>query len=142
MEGVQASMPEVEVNFEEVQEEECSPSKSSFELINQPAEITLYALLGNPSLGTTWVLGRINQQELVILIDRGGTHNFLDPSIWMLLKLPMYIEDSFEVKIANGTMVKTKGAFHVVNLKIQGQEFIMDLNVLSLGGCDVVLRTQ
>ena len=129
-----ASMPKVEVNYEEVQEEECNPSKSSFELINQPAEITLYALLGSPSPGTTRVLGRINQQELVILIDTGSTHNFLDPSIWMLLKLPMYIEDSFKVK--------TKGACHVVNLKIQGQELIMDLNVLSLGGCDVMLRTQ
>ena len=138
MEGVQASMPEVEVNFEEIQEEECSPSKSSFELINQPTEITLYALLGSPSPSTTRVIGRINQQELVILIDRGSTHNFLDPSIWMLLKLPMYIEDSFEVKIANGTMVQTKGACHAVELKLQGQTFIMDLNVLSLGGCDVV----
>ena len=111
-------------------------------MINQHAEITLYALLGCPSPGTMRVLVRINHQELVILIDTGSTHNFLDTSIWMLLKLPMSIKDSFEVKIANGTMVKTKGACHVVNLKIQGQEFIMDLNVLSLGGCDVVLKTQ
>ena len=64
------------------------------------------------------VLGRINYQELVILIDTGSTHNFLDTSIWMLLKLPMSIEANFEVKIANGTMVKTKGAFHEVSLKI------------------------
>jgi len=102
----------------------------------------LYALLGSPSLGTIRVLGRINHQDLVILIITGCTYNFLDTSIWMLLKLPMPIEDSFEVKIANGTMVKTKGACHAMNLKIQGQKFIMDLNVLSLGGFDVVLGTQ
>ena len=64
MEGVQASMPEMDVNFEEVQEEECIPSESSSELISQLAEITLYALLGNPSLGTMRVLGRINHQEI------------------------------------------------------------------------------
>ena len=29
-----------------------------------------------------------------------------------------------------------------MNLKIQGQKFIMGLNVLSLGGFDVVLGTQ
>ena len=58
---------------------------------------------------------RINHQELVILIDTGSTHNFLDTSIWMLLKLPMSIKDSFEVKIANGTMVKTKRACHEVS---------------------------
>lgn len=135
-------MLEVEVIFKEVQEEECIPSKSSSELINKLAEITLYALFGSPSLSTIRVLGRINHQDLVILIVTGCTYNFLDTSIWMLLKLPMPIEDSFEVKIANGTMVKTKGACHAMNLKIQGRKFIMDLNVLSLGGFDVVLGTQ
>ena len=135
-------MLEVEVSFKEVQEEECIPSESSFELINKPAEITLYALLGSPSLGTMRVLGRINHQDLVILIVTGCTYNFFDTSILMLLKLPMPIEDSFEVKIASGTMVKTKGACHAMNLKIQGQKFIMDLNVLSLVGFDVVLGTQ
>ena len=88
------------------------------------------------------MLGRINHQDLVILIVTGCTYNFLDTSIWMLLKLPMPIEDNFEVKIANGAMVKTKGACHAMNLKIQGRKFIMDLNVLSLGGFDVVLGTQ
>jgi len=39
-------------------------------------------------------------------------------------------------------MVQTRGACHAVQLKLQGQTFLMDLNVLSLGGCDVVLGTQ
>ena len=73
----------------------------SSDLINSTTDITLYALLGSPSLGTMRVLGRINHQELVILIDTGSTHNFLDTSIWMLLKLPIAIEDSFEVKVTN-----------------------------------------
>ena len=73
----------------------------------------------------------------MILIDTGSTHN---TSIWMLLKLPISIKDSF--KVANGVMVQTKGACHAVQLKLQRQTFIMDLNVLPLGGCDVVLGTQ
>ena len=60
----------------------------------------------------------------------------------MLLKLPISVEESFEVKIANGVLVQTKGACHAVQLKFQGQTFLMDLNVLPLGGCDVVLGTQ
>lgn len=115
---------------------------SHLQLSNQCTEITLYALLGSPSLGIMRVFGRINHRELVILIDTGSTHNFLDTSIWMMLKLPLSTKDSFEVKIANGTMVQTKGDSHSVKLKLQGQKFIMDLNVLSLGGCDVVLGTQ
>ena len=46
------------------------------ELKGSVAEITLYALLGSPSLGTMRVLARIKQQEMVILIDSGSTHNF------------------------------------------------------------------
>ena len=48
----------------------------------------------------------------------------------------------FEVKVANGAVLRTKGACHVVSLKIQGANFLLDLNVLALGGCDVVLGTQ
>ena len=118
MEGVQASVPEVEVCSEEIQVEECIGSEVSSNLINSTAEITLNALLGSPSLGTMRVLGRVNHQELVILIDTGSTYNFLDTSIWMLLKLPISVEDNFEVKIANGALVQTKGACHTVQLKL------------------------
>nr|POF11672.1 hypothetical protein CFP56_62248 [Quercus suber] len=113
MEGVQTFVSEVEVYSKEMQVEqveECIGSDVSSDLINSTAEITLYALLGNPSPGTMRVLGKINHQELVILIDTSSTHNFLDTSIWMLLKLPIAIEDSFEVKVTNGALVQTRGA--------------------------------
>ena len=142
MEGVQTSMFEVEVCSEEMQVEECIGSDVPSALINSTAEITLYALLGSLSPGTIRVLGCINHQVLVILIDTGSTHNFLDTSIWMLLKLAIAVEDSFEVKVANGALVQTRVACHAVQLKLQGQTFLMDLNVLSLRGCDVVLGTQ
>ena len=142
MEGVQVSVLKVKVCSEEIQVKECIGSEVPSDLVNSTVEITLYALLGSPSSSTMRVLGRINHQELVILIDTSSTHNFLDTSNWMLLKLPISVEESFEVKIANGVLVQTKGACHAVQLKFQGQTFLMDLNVLPLGGCDVVLGTQ
>ena len=136
----------MEVDLDADLEGESDGSNSQLEsqpaVLEQSAEITLYALLGSPSPGTMRVLGRINHQELIILIDKGSTHNFLDTSMWILLKLPLSIKDSFDVKIAGGAVLKTKGACHGVGIRIQGQEFFMDLNVLSLGGCDVVLGTQ
>ena len=106
------------------------------------AEITLYALLGSPSPSTMRVWGRINNQEMVILIDSGSTHNFLDVALWKSLQLPLSTQDCFEVKVANGAVLQTEGVCHVVQLKIQGTLFSVDLNVLPLGGCDVVLGTQ
>ena len=45
MEGVQASMPEVEVCSEEIQVEECIGSEVSSDLINSTTEIILYAFV-------------------------------------------------------------------------------------------------
>ena len=87
-----------------------------------------------------WV--RINHKDVLILIDSGSTHNFLDFSSWSSLKLPLSTQESFTVKVANGEVLRTQGACHEVNLRIQGQELQIDLNVLSLGDCDVVLGTQ
>ena len=73
------------------------------------AEITLYALLGSPSPSTMKVWGRINHQEMVMLIDSGSTHNFLDVALWKVLQLPISTQDCFEVKVANGAVLKTEG---------------------------------
>ena len=67
------------------------------ELKGSVAEITLYALLGSPSPGKMRVLARIKQQEMVILIDSGSTHNFLDEDMWVALNLPLSSKDKFEV---------------------------------------------
>ena len=87
------------------------------------------------------VWGKINHQDMVILIDSGSTHNFLDEALWKLLKLPISTQYCFEVKMANGDVLKTKRACHEVQIRLQRTFFQMDLNVLPLGACDVVLGT-
>ena len=69
---------------------------------NNFAKITFYALLGSPSLGTMRALGCIKHKDVVILIDSGSTHNFLDVSTWLALALPLSTEDTF-VMVANGS---------------------------------------
>lgn len=111
-------------------------------LMEISAEITLYALFGSPSPGTMSVLGRIKHKEIVTLIDSSITHKFLDASIELALALPLSREDTFEVKVANGAVLQTKGVSYGVPLKNQGQSFHVDLNVLPLGDCAIVLGTQ
>ena len=52
-------------------------------------EITLYALVGSPSLGTMRVKGRVNSVLLVILVDSGSTHNFIDAAVVSVLHVPV-----------------------------------------------------
>lgn len=108
---------------------------------NNFAKITLYALLGNPSPGTMRILGRIKHKEVVILIDSGSTHNFLDVYTWSALALPLSIGNTFEVKVANGAIPKTRGVCYGVSIKTQRYLFQVDVNVLPLGNCAVVLGT-
>lgn len=72
-------------------------------------EITLYAIAGTPTPGTMRVKGRVNGDRLVILIDTGSTHNFVDASLISSLQLRVDVTKVLEVKVANGEIVKTQG---------------------------------
>ena len=80
------------------------------------------------------VKGRIKNREVVSLIDSGSTHNFLDAIDLDNLRLPLDISQILEAKVADGSIVKTLGVCHRVTLFIQGNKFVLDLNVLHLGG--------
>ena len=108
----------------------------------EEAEITLYALIGNPTPGTMRVSGRIEKEGLVILLDSGSTHKFIDVSLLSKLHIPVDTTPVLDVKVANGTIIKTHGLCSDVLVVIQGQKFYVQLHVLSLGGCDLVLGTQ
>ena len=105
-------------------------------------EITLYALLGSPSLGTMRVKGRINVQLITILIDTSSTHNFLDTIILATLQLSLDPTLTFEVKVANGATIQTNGVRANIKVLVQGYTFTVDLNVLPLGDYELVLGTQ
>ena len=106
------------------------------------AEITLYALLRSPSSGTMRIKDKINGHWVAILIDTGSTHNFLDTVILSKLQLCLDPTVSFEVKVANGATIKTKGVCFGVKVVMQGHMFSVDLNALPLGDCELVLGTQ
>ena len=105
------------------------------ESIGSPAEITLYALVGNPSAQTMRVKEMIKNHVMVSLIDSGSTHNFLDAVKQPTLKLPLDTSQVLEVKVADGSIIKTLGVCHVVTILIQGYKFVVDFNVLHLGEC-------
>ena len=108
----------------------------------EEVEITLYALTGTPTPGTMRVMGKVNGSGLVILIDTGSTHNFVDASLASGLQLRVDVSKILEVKVANGYVVKTQGFCSSVPVCIQGVKFCIQFHVLALGGCDAVLGTQ
>ena len=58
-----------------------------------------------------------------------------------MLQLSVDPTVSFEVKVASGATIKTKGVCKDVRVAIQGHIFSVDLNALPLGDCELVLGT-
>ena len=102
----------------------------------------MYVLVGNPISNTMRIKGRIQNHDVVSLIDFGSTHDFLDAVVLPVLHLHLDTSQILEVKVADDTIIKTLGSCHGVTVTLQGHRFVLDFNVLHLGGCEVVLGTQ
>lgn len=47
------------------------------------------------------LVGKVNQQSIIVLIDTSSTHNFMDINVIRRAKLPIK-ESNLTVKVANG----------------------------------------
>jgi hypothetical protein len=133
-------MEEVDLDeeLEYAMEEELELTKEN----EESADITLCALLGSTSPSTMRVVACINGKKAVVLIDTGSTHNFLDCNLAKSLKFGIDTTSCFGVKVANGEVIRTKGECKDIQFKVQGLKLKVNFNLLSLGGCGIVLGTQ
>lgn len=109
------------------------------EVENAGPEISLHALIGSMNPKTMRVLGKIGGQKVVILIDSGSTHNFLDPSIAQKAQLVAQNGEDIKVRMASGELLSNEGKSEGLKQQIQGNNFMTDSYVLSLTGYDMVL---
>jgi hypothetical protein len=87
----------------------------------------------------SWFL-RFNQ--VIILIDSGSTHNFVDTKLANTLGIRPMGQDGIKVQIADGQELVSPGRSREIEVKMQGLVFRMELFILPLAGCDVVLGTM
>ncbi|KAA8529666.1 hypothetical protein F0562_034234 [Nyssa sinensis] len=89
----------------------------------EPA-ISIHALAGSPNPRTMRIIGFIRGVQIVILLDTGSTHNFVDPSIITKARLPIYHTTGLNVKVANGEAVRSEGLTKPetfqINITLQG----------------------
>ena len=64
--------------------------------------ISIHALSGSPNPKTMTFVGHIYGRAVVILVDMGSTHNFMDPSVVQRVHLPWNPTEGLSVKVANG----------------------------------------
>jgi len=108
-------------------------------IFSEDLEISMHAMAGSPTPQTMQVHGVINQQSLVVLIDSGSTHNFIEERLAEKLQLACNTKEQFNVNVACGGRISCKGRCIGVQVRIQAVTLDIDFYLLPLEGYEVVL---
>lgn len=87
-------------------------------------------------------MGRVSQQNVVILIDGGSTDNFVQERLVRSLGLKAQPMHPLRVVVGNDNELACHQLCSGVVISIQGLTFSVDLHVLPLCGADLVLGVQ
>ncbi|XP_057428622.1 uncharacterized protein LOC130722049 isoform X1 [Lotus japonicus] len=88
---------------------------------------------------TMKLAGQVGNVELLILVDSGASHNFIDPKITSALGLTITPITTRSIKLGDGHKVITRGVCKGIKAKVGNIEITIDALVLDLGGLDLVL---
>ncbi|GKV19875.1 hypothetical protein SLEP1_g30075 [Rubroshorea leprosula] len=84
----------------------------------------------------------VGKRSLMILIDFGSTHNFLDSKFAQELGCTLEDVKQFQVSMANGSQLSSSRRGVNFTWKMQGLEFQSEMLLLPLGEYDVILGIQ
>ncbi|KAL3624153.1 hypothetical protein CASFOL_032969 [Castilleja foliolosa] len=88
-----------------MEDEESEPaSELSGELDEEELDcgVSLHALRGQVPTDTIKLAGKVKNNQLVILVDSGSTHSFLDPNVVAKVKCEVEVTNPLQVTVAGG----------------------------------------
>ncbi|CAJ2667675.1 unnamed protein product [Trifolium pratense] len=104
------------------------------------AECKLIGVLG--SMGeykTMKIGGKLENIDVVVLIDSGASHNFISPNLATALGLAVKPVAERKIKLGDGHEVVSKGVCEGLSLILGNMKVVVDVLILDLGGLNVVL---
>ncbi|RWW05212.1 hypothetical protein GW17_00031526 [Ensete ventricosum] len=105
----------------------------------QSATRTVPTLTGYTNPQKLKIEGFLEQQSVIILIDARSTHNFMSSKFAAHLMLQNEDYSGFDVKVANGQILKCNQKCPRVKLILQEQDVVADFFLLPLNSFDIVL---
>jgi hypothetical protein len=102
--------------------------------------ISKLAISGATTPTTVRLVGMIEDQEVMILVDSGSSHCFISEKVAARLKTtPQHIHPEAKVRIANGGILTCDQQLSACTWWSQGHSFTTDLRILALGCYDMVV---
>lgn len=84
-------------------------------------------------------MGTITGYSVILLVDSGSTHNFIQQQLVTQLGLPCWKTTPLRVMVGNGQQLECNCFCEAVTIDIQTTPFTVDLYVLPIAGANVVL---
>lgn len=106
------------------------------------AEVSLHAISGTILPQTLRFPGKIQNKDVVVLVDVGSTHNFIDQALVDRFGLMGDRDVNFEVVVANREKLTCKSRVKGLTIVIQGYTISTDFFVLPVAACPIVLGVQ
>ena len=88
------------------------------------------------------IKAQIGNQDLMVLIDSGSMHNFINSKMADKLQLPVIPTDPFTVHVVDENWLQCRGKFEQVWVNLQGIPFALTLYLLPLTGLGLLLGVQ
>ncbi|CAM8934623.1 unnamed protein product [Rhodiola kirilowii] len=104
--------------------------------------ISYHALQGHHVPKTLKIEGMLHGERVVVLIDTGSTHNFLQGRIARHARLPIEEAKHLNVTVGNGEELHCEGSCKDVKLRLGNMLFHVDFYLLPIYGADAVLGAQ
>ncbi|CAH9090618.1 unnamed protein product [Cuscuta epithymum] len=95
---------------------------------------------GGLGVETIMLLGRVENKDIVMMIDSGSTHSFLDPTIVKdMASVECVKSRPLQVTVANGNELSCDLVCPNFKWTVQGETFVKEMRLVRMGGCDMVL---
>ena len=108
-----------------------------------PAQLFLLlsaaAVSSHPAPRTIQLLGVIGDHEVLILVDSGSSHSFINSSVAAHLPGVSQLASSVSVQVADGTSLLCSQELKEAEWSVQGYTFHSNLKVLPLGSYDMIV---
>ena len=88
------------------------------------------------------LVGNIVGNPILVLIDGGSTHNFIQEQLVAQLGLPCHTTTPLWVMVGNGQHLECHTTCEAITIDLQNQSFIVDFYVLPIARANAILGVQ
>ena len=103
-------------------------------------EISFHTITGTDYPQIVCVIGQLKNKKVMLLINDGNTHDFVNEVIVSKFELLVNQEKKFQVMVANREKIDCVGQCWALTINIEGYPVTVDFHILPIAACQLVLR--